>query len=134
MTRRAALSLLLLCAQTAAADCSAVVGGWSAHFESRNEYGEEWNESHSAMGLSCGGWSAMRMTNSYGDPTVALGHEWTLRQHGRWSAGAYLGAWTGYRPAVEAIPALTVGYTARRVGLSAMLLPNAAAVFVRVRL
>lgn len=129
----AALFILFICS-AASADCSTVLAGWSAHFEAKNEYGEEWNQDHGAVGLSCRGYSVMRMTNSYGNDTVAVGHEWTLSELGRWSATAYLGAWTGYEKSVLAVPAVNVSYKVQRVGASVMLLPHAAAVFLTVRL
>ncbi len=127
----AALFILFICS-AASADCSAVLGGWSTHFEAKNEYGEEWNQDHSAVGLDCGGYSAMTMINSYGVRSYGAGYELDLRRGKRWHVGAYAGLWTGYKATVQSVPALTAGYKAGRFGVGVMVTPEAAVSFLKL--
>lgn len=130
MTCKILCILSILASGSAHAQCSALLGGWSTHFASSNEYGQDWIQDHKAYGIECDGYSAVTMTNSYGDRSYGAGYEYKMK----YGFGAYAGAWTGYEADVIAVPALTFSHNISRIGASFMILPESAVVFFRVRL
>lgn len=132
------VAAMALYSANAKAETALVLGGWSKHVATDEDY----NESHDAFLLEHNNWLAGRFTNSYGREsyTVAYG---VSRQWGDFRGSIHAGAIRGYRgcfkddgDSTKICPMIypSVTYTKYRVQPQVGILGEAVVFTVRVRL
>lgn len=120
----------------AKAETAVILGGWSDHLITKDDY----NENHKATIIEYGSYMAGRFTNSYDRNTWFVAYGWD-KQLGDWRGSVHVGAMHGYRSCYGddgnsakvcpmAYPALT--YTAYDVQPQVGLLGEAVVFIVRV--